>query len=293
MQGGMPSLVVSSPHLRLSLLYFVIVDVMASTTSPPLDNAKAASQLEIIRVLPTLYGNGLSTCFPCPLELFVDIIHINHLRSREKYTVTSTQDIRGAYLIILGQINTFSPEAWAAQVASDQNGGCGPPACSRKASDHTKSHESSFAGWLSLAYAYQSAVAIYCTSSLSSLEDRSLRSQDRVETDGITSTKTPYREALYLHLRKIQLLPPGQNAQLWKLLIWPLVIAGIEAPPGDEISKSFVREQLAWLSASLGTSSPLVAKRLLEKVWQSGESWLCGDRRRWDVIFDHPYVFVI
>jgi hypothetical protein len=266
---------------------------MASTTSPPLDKAKAASQLETIRVLPTLYGNGLSTPFPCPLGLFMDVIHINHLRSLERYTDTSTQDIRRTTLAVLGRINSFSPETWAAQVASAQNGGYGSPTCSPKASDHTKSHESSFAGWIYLAYAYQSAVALYCISSLQNSEDCSLQSQDRVETNGITTNRTAYKEALFLHLGKIQLLAPGQNSQLRKLLIWPMVIAGTEVQPNDEISKSFVREQLAWLSMSLGTSSPLVAKKLLEQGWQSGESWLCSNRRRWDVIFDRPYVFVI
>ena len=66
-------------------------------------------------------------------------------------------------------------------------------------------------------------------------------------------------------------------------------MAGVEAADEDNITKRFVGDELRWISNTLGTAAPLVARDLLEtRVWAR---WLGGGS--WEGLFDQPYVFVL
>jgi len=66
----------------------------------------------MINLLPILYGNGLSSCFPCSPELFVAVIRINHLRAQfHSASQSDATDRHAAAMDILGAIRAFVPDA--------------------------------------------------------------------------------------------------------------------------------------------------------------------------------------
>ena len=70
-----------------------------------------------------------------------------------------------------------------------------------------------------------------------------------------------------------------------KGMLWPLIVAGVEAAErlGDE--KGFVERQLILISRETGASYPLVAKECLEKFWESGKFG-------WDECFKQPHAIL-
>lgn len=91
-------------------LTFHRVEIMGSTTAPRVEAERALRQLEMISLLPTLYGNGLSTSLPCPPDLLSDIISINYLRSEPGTTLSRGIDVKTAALNILKRVESFSAE---------------------------------------------------------------------------------------------------------------------------------------------------------------------------------------
>ena len=71
-----------------------------------------------------------------------------------------------------------------------------------------------------------------------------------------------------------------------RFLVWPLVVAGVEAAYRGETTRHWIGENLADLSRLLGSSSPLKARAVLRRYWRKGEPG-------WDECFDSPYVFII
>jgi hypothetical protein len=150
---------------------------------------------------------------------------------------------------LLAEIEAFSPEDWAQPGAS-------------------------YDEWLCIGIVYQAAAALYATMSLqsltilpSSLEMNSMRS---------------IHAARLVEALKSALKSP----RLVSFLIWPLVVAGVEAGFGDDATRYWVGQQLSELSRRLGTSSPLKAQAVLRRYWAREEPG-------WDECFDRPYVFVI
>jgi len=89
-------------------------------------------------------------------------------------------------------------------------------------------------------------------------------------------------------VQQLQSLHDCENTQLRKLVIWPLVIAGIGTGTGDEDTKGFILKELAWISKAVGIAAPLLAREFLQKVWMRPV-----EDRRWDGLFDRPYLFAV
>ncbi|KAK4129714.1 hypothetical protein N657DRAFT_653023 [Parathielavia appendiculata] len=279
LRGGLGDVVFSRPHLRHLFRYYVLLEIIGNTTSPHVDIDSARRHLEVISLLPVLFGNGLTTCFPCPPDLLAEIIRINHLRSR--FHSVSVTDVppamlqeakHAAALDILRRIKGFPTDRWAAEVLV----GLG--------NNETPASQAGFSGWHAIATIYQSAIAIYCMASL--FQDVEPYSpDDTVPPDpwnALTTARRTCASVLLSHLREVSRCP-----QLRKLGLWPLFVAGVEAE--DEATKRFIAGELQWISNALGGAAPLVAKDLLEKrVWRLGTV-----RRSWDGLFDQSYVFVI
>ncbi|KAL2256920.1 hypothetical protein VTK26DRAFT_920 [Humicola hyalothermophila] len=325
MTGGLGNLVFSRPYLRPLARYYAIIEVMGCTTSPSVSIESARNQLELISLLPILYGNGLDSCVPCPPDLFAEIIHINHLRSRVPNVTTIPSEDKLARLTadkctvaldILRRIRAFSPDDWAAAVTLTN------PTTTQQNNTATASTSNpqtpDFRGWQQIARIYQSAIAIYCIASL--VPDHVDPNSEASPPGSITPTPQPpphltvltsarqtCRRILFTYLRKLA-TPVPQSTQLRKLVIWPLVVAGIEAGgggggggdrsdgngtggDGDEDMRRFVADELKWMSAALGIASPLVAREFLERrVWERG--WE-KRRRSWEELFDKSYVFAV
>ncbi|KAK3299867.1 fungal-specific transcription factor domain-containing protein [Chaetomium fimeti] len=289
LKGGLQSLVLSRPFLRHLFRYYALIEAIGNTTSPRVEMRSARSQLELVSLLPVFYGNGLSTCFPCPPDLLAEIIHINHLRSvfqggallsADKDSTPREEDGQdpqySAAMDVLRRIRSFSTDKWAAEVTvsitRDEN--TAPPGLS---------------GWHAIACIYQSAVAIYCIASLLHEAVGSPDQNTELVADApltrwevLTEVRSMYASTLLSRLHQV-----SKCTQLRKLVLWPLFVMGVEAE--DEETKRFVMGELRWISNALGTAAPLVAKDLLEKrVWKLGMG-----KGGWDAMFDQSYVFVL
>ena len=247
---------------------------MGSTTSPTVEVDSARRQLDVVDMLPTLYGDGLSTSLPCPPQLMEDIIHVNHLRSKTIGEDLSDEQSRTAAFQILKRIRSFSVENWTAGVRSKLQ-------ADAKSSSNSEQLGPSCWDWQCVASTYQSAAALYCIDSL--LNDECTQAR-------LSKLRLAYREILLRNLRDIA--SNSQN-QLRKLVIWPLIIAGIEVDARDSISKEFILGELAWTCSALGTASPLVARGLLTRVWSSHWPAERNARSKWGSLFDRPYCFVV
>ncbi|KAK4244933.1 hypothetical protein C7999DRAFT_16842 [Corynascus novoguineensis] len=296
LKGGFGNMVISHPYLCHLFRYYALY-VMGNTTSPRIEIESARNQLELASLIPILYGNGLATCFPCPPDLLVEIIRINHLRSVFASATTLTpsggsmgttlqeENKQTAALDVFWRIASFSTSKWAAEVAVSTSGDENPV---------------SIAGWSDVASIYQSAIAVYCLASL--LHDTMTSSKsDTIKTVGGSypysnpnAGPNPDLKRIVAEARKMyastlinKLKEASKNTQLRKLVLWPLFVAGVEA--GNEDARRFVAGELRWISNALGTAAPLVARDLLEKrIWAFGLG-----KGSWDAIFDLSYVFVL
>lgn len=189
------------------------------------------------------------TMFPAPL--FSETIKINYLRMRAVKQMANPEVITIEAYGILGGVLGFSPEEFAD-------------------SKPTASKEDV----VLLGNVYQAAVAIYCISSLQSL------SVLPTAAPFLTSTRIEMSERLHLLLSEALVLHKYQ-----RLLLWPLMVLGVEAVNRDTKVRVFVQEQLLAQSRSTGIFAPQIAKGVLEVFWASGKT-------RWDDCFDEPYMFV-
>lgn len=134
---------------------------------------------------------------------------------------------------------------------------------------------------------------VYCVSSLlhdiGTTDPKDTDSSDTTTTtEGTTpSPQTPLactRERL-LHL----LGEMNTRPHLRKMLLWPVVVAGIGAE--DEVERRFVEGELGWISMAAGTAGGLVARGFLrERAWG-----LRRGERGWDGVFEGGggYLFAI
>ena len=208
------------------------------------------SHLDDLDVIMKAYGARTFAFHMCPPLVFAEIVKINDLRLRG----TNDEMLRRADLAqeaygILHRMNAFVPEEWA------------------------DSKPSSKEAWVLVGTIYKVAVVLYCINSLQSVSvlplDSSLR--ECCSVSGVY-----LRELLSDALSR-----PG----IPRSLVWPLVVLGAEAVHSGIWMRAFVQTHLEYLSRSIGTRVPLMAKEVLEKFWASGET-------RWDFCFDTPNCFV-
>lgn len=146
--------------------------------------------------------------------------------------------------------------------------------------------ESMMSGWLSIAEIYHAAVTLYCLGSLAPLTEfiQSVSSISQARIASYSSIKS--------HLIKIFSATDG-TAQMRKLLLWPLVISGIETGSDDGSFRLFITAQLNWMSSALGTFAPIEARQFLESHWRSVDSCPLPQKEPWDSMFDKHFVFVL
>ncbi|CAI6042837.1 unnamed protein product [Clonostachys chloroleuca] len=273
MRGGLPHLISSMPRYRNLFRYFFHIDVFGATTAPCVDERRVQQQLSVIGHLKTLYGDGLLTSTPCPPELVSCIIFTNYIRSQQRSLTSSSPS--NSFISLedsyhpLHQILAFDPQAWASSLSLHKSQGSDPE-------DRHKHLPPSW-NWTRIGRIYQSAVALYCVESV-----------DPPPELGHADIRYAHREILLQQLRQ---LTHGSRNQLRKLVIWPMVIAGLVLDFDDQVSQDFVTEELTWLSATLGTAAPLIARDLLRRLWHSSVYSRYG--RTWEDLFDRPYVFAI
>ena len=197
---------------------------------------------------------GVFPTLPCPIPLFLDIIHINHLRYQfEAGSHTSpSQSNHPSAATILEHVNSFSPQAWTQNTIS----------CSTRTTE-----------LLLMARIFQSSVALYAISSL-----QSSLSSANLDVDAL---RQYHRTHLFNNLCRAQ-----RSSAMKKSIAWPLVVAGVNAAEGSQEERLFVEQQLTDMSHETGASYPLVARDCLHKFWESGKTG-------WDECFDQPCAILI
>ncbi|KAJ4374821.1 hypothetical protein N0V83_001898 [Neocucurbitaria cava] len=188
----------------------------------------------------------------CPPELFRELLRTNHLRQKASAPMMLCE-IEPEHVLeahdLLARIEAFVPEDWA------QPG-------------------QYYDEWLLIGTMYQSALAIYCTMSMQSLTILP-------NTLEMNSMRSIHGDRLLTSLRASAKLP-----RVMKFIVWPLVVAGVEALYRDEATRNCIESILTDQSRIQGTSSPLKARAVLRRYWQKGVPG-------WDECFDRPYVFII
>ncbi|KAF7594844.1 hypothetical protein BBP40_008174 [Aspergillus hancockii] len=259
--GGVRAVFGLDRRFDAQLAYLMIVDVMRVTTSPVV-NTGIVNQHEYLSLIDD--NLTLVTCFACPAELFKLVIVINVLRLETQTSGVSELHTEAA-MDILQRILDFDLVAWAEDSI---------PRGEDVPSDRDM--------WVKLGQAYQEAVALYCIGSLTH----------------IFQCGTPYwlylsscRKTIRLSLRCriVELFSP-RYTQLVKLVLWPLVVAGIEVTADYTDFQANVREYLAQVATNAGTGSPYKAIAFLDRFW--GQATPSSDLYGW-LMFDRDMVFVV
>ncbi|KAI9044813.1 Zn(II)2Cys6 transcription factor [Aspergillus affinis] len=248
LRGGLRKLMRSSMALRPSLLYFMIIGVMGNTTSPATNQIPATSSLDLIDLMAESYGEGFLPSLCCPPTLMLDIIRINHLRLQGSSN-PADEFIHLSATTLLEQIQAFAPEQWVVTSSSPRE------------------------EWSLLGRIYQSAIVIYCISSLQSVGVLPY-------TADLVSVRAAHGSRLCLLLRKALASPMARKG-----MTWPLVVAGAQAKGSSAGMRTFVETSLTDIGRDLATPIPGTARDILKVFWESG-----GDE--WDACFNQPYAFV-
>ncbi|WEW59556.1 hypothetical protein PRK78_005030 [Emydomyces testavorans] len=230
-------------------VFVVSIAVVGNTTSPSFDQILATSHPDLTDLMLEMYGDGLNPALLCPPPLFLDIIKINHLRFQGRNASLINESTQSAANVLLMQIDRLSPEKWI------------------------KSDTSLREEWLLLGRIYQSAVALYCILSLQSVSVLPSTLQ-------LNAMRTRHGGHLFPLLKKAL-----ASQRIKKCMLWPLVVAGVDAANYGPAAREFVNKHLLEMSQDLGTPVPLLAKVVLKRFWASGKT-------RWDDCFDRPYAFV-
>ncbi|KAK1657214.1 hypothetical protein BDP55DRAFT_762034 [Colletotrichum godetiae] len=260
LRGGWGAFCQKSPHLKslplediLAILGVVItayviflltllprIENLANTTSPAHDQVSPVANYRIRNVVRGVFSIGYYPQFPCPVNLLIDIIHINRLRfqatcSQSEGSLTS---IRIEAERLLDKILDYSLELWAS------------------------STEPLVDGHLLMAKTYRSAVVLFGVSSLQSVKVIPL------SKDWMT-VKDTHSDRLFAFL-KASLASPALKI----CTTWPMIVAGFEAKIGNPSTRSFVLRRMKEDSERMGVYLPVAAKEVLERFYASaGNTW--------------------
>ncbi|KZL79293.1 c6 zinc finger domain-containing protein [Colletotrichum incanum] len=246
-RGGAAGWMKSAKYLSGVLLSFVVSMVIANTTSPAFDQVVICLHEELMDLVEELYPLGLHPYIPCPMPLFMEIMQINHLRFQVSTGMMSKEAARVVANEIINRIEDFDPE------------GCPGFYKDKEQNDM-------------VALMFQSAVAIFCVSSMQSL--RVLPSTHRLSV-----LRTVHSNQLYSLLKKME-----EHVVLKKSVQWPLIVAGVEAGVRVD-NRRLVGELFVDQGKDMGSPLSLHAKAVLRKFWD-------GDDTSWDACFDQPYALV-
>ncbi|KAF1938743.1 hypothetical protein EJ02DRAFT_409887 [Clathrospora elynae] len=256
LRGGVKKVTSEAPHMTSSLVLYVLIVTLGNACSPSWDQIEISGTFDrTVDDVTELY----SLIFPyilCPLRLFSEIICTNHLRLKAS-TALFPCDVDAAHTLegfdVLARIEAFSPGDWA------QPG---------------TSLGTFYDEWLLLGTIYQAAVAIYTTMSLQSLVVLP-------STLVMDAMRSAHGDGLLSDLGTALKYP-----RVARFMLWPLVVAGVEAAYRGEATRNWIEAMLCDLSRLLGTSSPLKARAVLRHYWLKGVPG-------WDECFDRPQVFII
>jgi hypothetical protein len=226
------------------------ISVIGDTTSPVSDLTYTSAHLKDLAFLIEKYGDD-SFAATWPTALFTELININHLRMRASELHPAMKgDLTKKAFTILSRVSHFSPKNWV------------------------ESKPVSKEDWVCLAHIYQAAMILYCIRSLQGVFVLP-------STAFLEGSCMLQGQSLQRLLSKALLSPRIQG-----LMLWPLIVLGMEAVNGGAGMRAFTEVQLERLCQSRGMYMPTTGKKLLRKFWDSGET-------TWDACFDQSYAFAV
>ncbi|KAK1974710.1 fungal-specific transcription factor domain-containing protein [Colletotrichum cereale] len=233
-RGGVTGWNKSSKHLSGILLSFIILMVIANTTSPSFDQVAICPNEELMDLVEELYPLGLHPYIPFPMPLFVEIIRVNHLRSQTSTGLMSKETARVAANEIINRIEGFDSES-----------------CTGFYEDKEQND--------AITLMFQSAAAIFCISSMQSLGILP-------NTHRLAVVRTAHGNRLYSLLEKVE-----EHGVLKKSVQWPLVVAAVEA--GIRVDKRrLVGELFVDQGKDMGSPLSFHAKRIVRRFWDGDDT---------------------
>lgn len=293
-KGGLRNVLVKWQPLTPILRYFLVAEIFGSSTSPCLPLDKAEHLLDIVDLIPGIFDECIHTSVPCPARLLQDTIQITYRRSVSKVLQPTPAEDFAAMKVILDHIRAFSVDEWVQQIRqseqrvleADLNDEPGVPDPSQSSEFPRGQQDFSEVLWWQIGQIYQSAVALYCLSSLFDVKTMLARGCDVELASEVRLITESCRRSLLGGLKEVA----SGDDHLRKMAMWPLFVAGAESESDADGSRSFVLQELSWVSRALGTASPLVACNLLKKRWTNKPD---DTVPAWDGMFDVPYSLCI
>ncbi|KAJ3957907.1 hypothetical protein N0V92_005494 [Colletotrichum tropicale] len=301
-QGGMEVLAKASTDLCRVLQQVAVVDIFGISTHC-LTEASARTVLSRYTSYAMIFDESMvdiaNPWTLMPNGLARTINQINMLRA-ENFLLSSAESRTQGLLAVLEFLDAASPDAWAAEVATNATIWLAPGRLSEDVETRT--------AWLALMTAFLNATVLYAINSLAGLGETSLRavasSQDLMES--LVRRESAAYEALISAIRilfdqraqrrKIQDRsdPPATSAGLLhKFVIWPMVVGGIQAAlvRRDDGAAGYLCSGMQSIGEELGTVSMIDGARLVEKLSQAHRDG--HEPTSWDGLFDGAPLFLM
>ncbi|KAJ0329697.1 hypothetical protein COL922a_012776 [Colletotrichum nupharicola] len=301
-QGGMEVLAKASTDLCRVLQQVAVVDIFGMSTHC-LTEASAKTVLSRYASYAMIFDESMvdiaNPWTLMPNGLARTINQINMLRA-DNLLLPSIESRTPGLLEVLKFLDAASPEAWAAEVATNATVWLAPGRLSEDVETRT--------AWIALMTAFLNATVLYAINSLAGLGETSLRavasSQDLIST--LVSGQSAAYEALISSIRILfdqrvqrreiqdRSVPHTTSAGLLhKFVIWPMVVGGIQAAliRRDDEAAGYLCSGMQSIGEELGTVSMIDSARLVEKLSQAHRNG--HEPTSWDGLFDGAPLFLM
>ncbi|KAL3473180.1 hypothetical protein BJX99DRAFT_249136 [Aspergillus californicus] len=250
--GGMCSLI-KSPGMIPVIVDYVFLVIMGDISSPASKLLVESLPIEIpsFEFIIMKYGGSGLAFRMCPPPLLVEVLKINHLRSRASQSIADARDFQHEAFVLLSRLNRFSADEWV--VAHD-------------ALDGDFKH---------VVNMFQATISLYC---ISSLQDCGVLPMSSLLRDNLSTLRTLVYELICKVIAIFGIAGSG-------CLVWPLMVLGVQAAY-DECAdiREFISQSLTDQGLHSGTYTPLALREVLETFWASGKTG-------WGSCFDKPGIF--
>ncbi|KAF4854289.1 hypothetical protein CGCSCA4_v001779 [Colletotrichum siamense] len=301
-QGGMEVLAKASTDLCRVLQQVAVVDIFGISTNG-LTEASAKTVLSRYAPYAVIFDEStVDIANPwtlMPNGLARTINQINMLRA-ENLLLPSIELRTQGLLAVLQFLDAASPDAWAAEVATNATVWLAPGRLSEDVETRT--------AWIALMTAFLNATVLYAINSLAGLGETSRRAvasyQDLMSS--LVRRESAAYEALISSIRILfdqraqrrepqdRSDPPATSAGLLhKFVIWPMVVGGIQAAlvRRDDEAAGYLCSGMQSIGEELGTVSMIDGARLVEKLSQAHRNG--HEPTSWDGLFDGAPLFLM
>ncbi|KAI1775129.1 fungal-specific transcription factor domain-containing protein [Hypoxylon cercidicola] len=315
LRGGLKKMISQNPFLKPLVVFFMIIDVVAATTTPSTHKYMAAATsmaLHYWEVETSIFQSILAISAPYPEDLFQSLILVNYLRSISGKPKLASRRQAGTRMV-LAKILSFNPAEWAARMkgfrgwkqtgdgvefdTSQETRSSDPPTqplsrtndqsslCSPTDSPMTTFRSSEISGsnlWLSVGVIYRAAILLYTIRTL--VLDLPEGKEFLYEDDPTLDVEKLRMQTYQILARALVPLFHDMECarRIGKLVFFPVFVCGMETNPDDHEQQEFVTRGLHMLGQAMGTFGPISAVDELQRKWTADTAAPEGHRVTWD-----------